>query len=160
MKVIHIFHVFAKLSTLKRSRFKVICALKRSRLCAETLPLSIYTCIYLYKRTCSCLLQVVYNCFLTKIVSSYFVIVTAIIFISGCCRTNPSEQIQNSVLHLVETPHKHFQQYPGNKLHPSAYFTCGKYQNRCHSYSTIYSKQMQSQKINSSKLSKESKQYD
>jgi type IV secretory pathway VirB2 component (pilin) len=50
-----------KLSTLKRSRETVILALKRSRLGAETLPLSIYACIYLYKRTCSGQPQAVNN---------------------------------------------------------------------------------------------------
>lgn len=49
MKVIHNFPRFQKLFTLKRSRFLGISPLKRSRFSAETLPRSIYTCIYLYK---------------------------------------------------------------------------------------------------------------
>ena len=50
MKLIHIIHSFTKLLTLKRSRFFTNFTLKRSRFYAETLPHSIYTYIYLYKK--------------------------------------------------------------------------------------------------------------
>lgn len=52
MILVHIFLWIKKLSTLKRSCNSAVFTLKRSCLYAETLLLSIYTCIYLYI-TCS-----------------------------------------------------------------------------------------------------------
>jgi type IV secretory pathway VirB2 component (pilin) len=63
MKVIHVIHKLNELFTLKRSCFLANSPLKRSCLYAETLLLSIYTYIYLYKNTCSWALQVVNNIF-------------------------------------------------------------------------------------------------
>lgn len=62
MKIIH---RQMELSTLKHSRYVLNLALKHSRLCAETLPHSIYTYSYLYKNTCSKVLIIVDN-FLKK----------------------------------------------------------------------------------------------
>lgn len=50
MKVIHIIHRLKELFTLKRSRKVTNSTLKHSRFSAETLPHSIYACIYQYKK--------------------------------------------------------------------------------------------------------------
>jgi hypothetical protein len=50
MQVIHTIHRLKQLFTLKRSRKIADFTLKHSRLYAETLPRSIYTCICLYKK--------------------------------------------------------------------------------------------------------------
>lgn len=50
-----------KLFTLKHSRFFAGFALKYSRISAETLPHSIYTYSYIYKKTNSCLVKSVNN---------------------------------------------------------------------------------------------------
>lgn len=121
MLVIHIFHVFAKLSTLKRSRLEAISALKHSRFCAETLPRSIYAYIYLYKKTSSWQQQNVNNFFNLK--SKAFMLCLVSFVISGCCKQNQSEMIQNSALNISSPPYKTFRQIPGNTYKPSAYFT-------------------------------------
>jgi hypothetical protein len=136
MLVIHISHVFAKLSTLKRSRLEVISALKHSRLCAETLPLSIYTYSYLYKRTCSWQQQVVNNLFLKRFLSS-LTIAFITILATACSSMSPAEKAQETALHLSQPPYNHFEQVEGNEVHPAAYFTCSGWKNPYHKSSKV-----------------------
>jgi hypothetical protein len=121
MLVIHIFHVFAKLSTLKRFRLEAISALKHFRLCAETLPLSIYTYIYLYKKTCSWQLQTVDNKN-NWIVNKFFImklfsLILMIIFLSACQKTIYIHEQQIKPLHVNES-------LPG-MTHPAQFYICG-----------------------------------
>lgn len=99
---------------------------------AETVRLYKDAFIYLYKKTCSWLRQSVDNLFL-KNMFYYLSLLSTAIILSACSKINPDETLQNYALNLIKPPHKHFQQYPGNRLHPSTYFTCSKYQNPCHS---------------------------
>gem|GEM_PF-3640528 len=49
----------------------------------------------------------------------------------SACAPSFSEKTQNSVLHLTNPPYKHFKQWPGDELNPSAYYTCKKYNPPC-----------------------------
>lgn len=122
MTIIHRLCELRKLSTLKHSRLLANFTLKRSRLSAETLPLTIYAFIYLYKKTCSWQQQTVNNFFCHK--SKSLILFICVFIISGCCKQNPSEEIQNSVLNLSSPPHRIFRQISGNTYKPSAYFIC------------------------------------
>lgn len=131
MKVIHKFACIKKLFTLKHSWNLAISPLKHSCFYAETLLRSIYTYIYLYLNTCSWQQQIVDNLFL-KSFFQFLSIVNMTIILSACCTVCPAEKEQDAALHLSKPPYKHFEQIQGDELHPSAYFTCGEWNNPCH----------------------------
>lgn len=114
MVVIHIFHVLTKLFTLKHSCFLFDFTLKRSWKYAETLLLSIYTCIYLYKNTCSWQPQAVGNFF--KKILAIFLLANSFL-LSGC---------QKSV-YLCEQPIRQLsvKEIPAASTHPAQFYLCG-----------------------------------
>lgn len=137
MIFIHIIHRLTKLFTLKHSCFSANFTLKRSWQYAETLLRSIYTYIYLYKKTCSWRLQAVNNYFLKSFLAHLCLLTTTIV-LTACCKVSPDERIQNAALHLSRPPYRHFEQIPGNRLCPPAYFTCGELNIHCHQSSNMY----------------------
>lgn len=121
------------------------------RLYAETVPLYKDTCSYMYKKPCNWATVSVDNLKneIKKIVDGNnmnkavlnkkifeLLIFCNILGLSGCS-LSCAEREQNSALHLTAPPHKHFQQLPGDKLHPAAYFTCGCMKNPCSPISYI-----------------------
>lgn len=123
MKLIPIIHKLIKLFTLKRSRFDSNFTLKHSRLSAETLLHTIYTYIYLYKKTCSYSQQIVNNFFVKNILT----ILTMVLITFGVTAcTSQAEIFQDSALHLTNPPHNCFRQILGNKYHPDQFYTCDK----------------------------------
>lgn len=118
MKVIHRIHVLKKLSTLKRSCFSANFALKHSWFCAETLLLSIYTCIYLYKNTCIRGTTAVNNFFVNP-----FLAVIVSISLTGCHRT----------IFVCDKPVSRInvRQIPATKTHPAQFYLCGNAQYPC-----------------------------
>lgn len=125
MKVIHIFHVFTKLSTLKRSGFGAISALKRSGICAETLRLTIYTYMYLYKRTYSSQLQVVDNFFDKLFFNGKKEKIISLLLISSllisCQKIIHSQPINR--LGVIERP--------AAMTHPAQFYLCGNAEYPC-----------------------------
>lgn len=110
-------HKRKELFTLKHSRNLAGFTLKRSRFSAETLPHSIYTYKYIYKKTNSCRVISVDN--LKKSV----ILIGFMIFLTSCAATQ-DQRIQDETLNLTNPPHKCFKQNAGNYFHPPEFFTC------------------------------------
>jgi len=115
-----------KLFTLKHSRKTRYLPLKHSRFSAETLPHSIYTYSYLYKKTISCWMFAV-DKWKKFICLSLFL--TAMILSS--CASNQDQKIQNSMLQELKTPHKCFRQYSATKNNPPSFYTCDQRKQLC-----------------------------
>jgi len=123
-----LFHSIKELFTLKQSRILSDFTLKRSRFSAETLPHSIYTYIYIYKKTNSCKVKTVDN--RNKriyLLFGYFVVLT----LSGCCSPSLAEREQANALHLSLPPPKSFEQKPAGRFYPAKYYSCGELNNPC-----------------------------
>lgn len=124
MKLIHIIHRLTKLFTLKHSCFLANFTLKHSCVYAETLLISIYTCIYLYQKTCSWQQQVVNNLFSKKIKAIKFIFaLMTTASLTGCQQT-----IWVSALKL---PELRVNQQPETATQPAKYFVCGNDQYPC-----------------------------
>ncbi|MBX3709478.1 MAG: hypothetical protein KIT56_10335 [Gammaproteobacteria bacterium] len=137
-----------KLFTLKHSCLLTDFTLKRSCLYAETLLFSIYTYIHMYYKTCSWQQQNGNIFFYDK--SKVLSLCLLICAISGCCKQNSSEMIQDVALNLSSPPHRAFHQIFGNIHKPSAYYTCGQ-MNPC-PYKANIGKQINFLEVNKSKM--------
>jgi hypothetical protein len=125
MKVIPIIHRLIHLSTLKRSWLLAISTLKRSWVYAETLLRSIYTCIYLYKKTCSRGQQAVNKSFFVKIKSISFV---CLVMITTPLLTSCQKTIWVPAL---RQPDLRISQHPATITQPPKYYVCGNVQYPC-----------------------------
>lgn len=134
MKLIHRMHRFNKLFTLKRSCFLANSTLKRSWVYAETLLRSIYTCIYLYKKTCSWEQQVVNKSFFEKIKSVTFIF-------SLMLTTSLVTSCQKSILVSdLKQPDLRINQRPATITQPARYYVCGGCQYPCRSVTNKWQK--------------------
>lgn len=125
MKLIHTIHRVTTLFTLKHSCFLVNFTLKRSWFYAETLLRSIYTCIYLYKKTCSWEQQVVNKSYFVKIKSISFV---CLLMISTSLVTSCQKTIWVPVLRQSDL---RISQNPATITQPAKYYVCGNAQYAC-----------------------------
>jgi len=131
MKLIHIFLWIKKLFTLKHSWNLMNCSLKRSCSYAETLLPSIYTYIYLYKRTCSWCLQVVNNgdkkFFISPAnfaINKFTLVILIWLSLSGCC--HKSVYIYNQPIHKIGITER-----SATTINPSQFYLCGNTQYPC-----------------------------
>ncbi len=125
MKVIPIIHRLMQLFTLKHSCLLANSALKRSWIYAETLLRSIYTYIYLYKKTCSWGQQAVNKSFFVKIKSTSFV---CLLMITASLVTSCQKTIWVPAL---RQPDLRFGQHPATITQPAKYYVCGNAQYPC-----------------------------
>ena len=107
-----------QLSTLKHSCFLVNSTLKRSWVYAETLLRSIYTYIYLYKKTCSWEQQTVNKSFFVKDKSILiFLLITTTSLLTSCQKTIWVPATENNDLRV--------NQRLAIARHPAKYYVCG-----------------------------------
>lgn len=127
MKLIHRIHRFEKLFTLKRSCFLANFTLKHSWVYAETLLRSIYTYIYLYKKTCSWEQQIVNKSFFEKIKS---IILISLLMLTVSLVTSCQKTISVPAL---KQPDLRFNQRSETMTQPVRYYVCGGSQYPCRS---------------------------
>lgn len=175
MIFIHIFQWINKLSTLKRSWKLAYSPLKHSCFYAETLLRSIYTFIYLYKRTCSYQLQIVNN-FILKYFSfckhnknhiyselyflnfarsrfnllGWFLLGLTGFLLSGCCQ---------KTIYISNQPIKEIgiSQRPATLTQPAQFYLCGNSYYPCQTVTNL--KHINSRHLVSS-LNKRKKTYE
>lgn len=122
MTFIPIIHRLKQLSTLKHSCFSASFTLKHSCLSAETLLRSIYTYIYLYKKTCSWALQIVNNFFVNKLFAHFLWVMITPILLSGCYKqsTVNCEMVTIDISQRLAT-----------STSPAEFYVCGNHQYPC-----------------------------
>lgn len=121
MILIHIIHRLIKLSTLKHSWNRAHFTLKHSCLYAETLLRSIYTCIYLYKSTCSYQPQEVNNFFVKKLPNEKRANIALLMllgcFLAGCQKT---VYVCNQPINKIRVTEN-----SATATHPAQFYLCG-----------------------------------
>lgn len=135
MKVIHTCLWIKKLFTLKRSCNLANSTLKRSWVYAETLLHSLYTYIYLYKKSCSCQLQAVNNedkyflpslAYLGKDKAFLFALLTIFILCisTGCCQ---------KTIYICKQPicKMGVIEKPATSINPPQFYLCGNARHPC-----------------------------
>jgi hypothetical protein len=120
MKVIHTNHTFKKLSTLKHSCFHAHFTLKHSCIYAETLLPTIYTYIYLYKRTCSWSTKFVDNSSLKeRLINRSYVLAKT--FKTSTSKSHSYNCMQNLEMHLIRSTYRDSQPLQVNRLTPTCF---------------------------------------